>query len=289
MCSQLDMNQASKKNLADLDRKKLSISVVIAAYNAEKFIYESCKSVIGQMSDFDELVVVDDGSTDKTFEILQLLKKEYSTKDIVLLRQENKGVCSARNKGNEVAKGQWIIPLDADDLLKSTALNIYRNSIIKNNDVDAFYADCDYFYENGKVSPLKYPKISKNNFLNILWILGFPRMPFKHSATIYKKSFMHSINGYDDQIRCKIDIDIAVRAIRRSLIIEKINESTVLHRRHNLQLSVNRLAHLKTVAFVIKKNEKNFFLRLFLIAIHFTSQFAKMIIEKIQHKLLFRA
>jgi len=90
------------------------VTVVIPAYNAEKTLIETLLSVSNQTYECLEILVVDDGSQDKTYE----LASEYCLKDprVKILRQENGGVARARNHGIREAAGSYIAPIDADDL-----------------------------------------------------------------------------------------------------------------------------------------------------------------------------
>jgi glycosyltransferase involved in cell wall biosynthesis len=90
------------------------ISVIIPAYNAEEFIAKTLESVLSQTYQNIEILVVDDGSTDTTAEII----KSFAQKDrrIILLQQSNAGVATARNLAYLHSKGEYIAPIDADDI-----------------------------------------------------------------------------------------------------------------------------------------------------------------------------
>ncbi|MCC3605032.1 MAG: glycosyltransferase family 2 protein [Microcoleus sp. PH2017_29_MFU_D_A] len=90
------------------------ISVIIPAYNAEEFIAQTIESVLSQTYQNIEILVVDDGSTDTTAEII----KSFAQKDsrIILLQQSNAGVATARNLAYLHSKGEHIAPIDADDI-----------------------------------------------------------------------------------------------------------------------------------------------------------------------------
>ena len=90
----------------------MKISVVIPTYNRKKYIKRAIDSVIRQSYKPFEIIVIDDGSTDGTYE---LIKKSYSSSQISLEKQINNGVSSARNKGVKLANGDWIAFLDSDD------------------------------------------------------------------------------------------------------------------------------------------------------------------------------
>jgi len=89
------------------------VSILIPAYNAERWIAETIRSALGQTWPRKEIIVVDDGSTDQTRSIVQKL----ASKAVSVITQENQGVCAARNKAYELCQGDYIQWLDADDLL----------------------------------------------------------------------------------------------------------------------------------------------------------------------------
>ncbi|MEG4109372.1 glycosyltransferase family 2 protein [Microcoleus sp. S13_C5] len=90
------------------------VSVIIPAYNAESFIEETLKSVLAQTYPAIEVLVVDDGSQDRTAEIVEKISKKYS--HVQLVKQQNAGVAAARNLGIQKSRGEYIAPIDADDI-----------------------------------------------------------------------------------------------------------------------------------------------------------------------------
>lgn len=101
------------------DRPPL-VSVIIAAYNAAGFISATCRSAMRQTLDDIEIIVVDDGSTDGTRDIVEALAA--TDPRIRLICQSNQGVAAARNRGIAAASGEFLAPLDADDLWDPTKL-----------------------------------------------------------------------------------------------------------------------------------------------------------------------
>jgi glycosyltransferase involved in cell wall biosynthesis len=106
------------------------ISIIIPAYNAERWLRESCDSVLSQTYRNLELIVVDDGSHDGTYDILEDIAKEHS--EVRVIHTENGGVCRARNTGLDAARGEYITFLDADDLMVNDALEKLYGAIIEN-------------------------------------------------------------------------------------------------------------------------------------------------------------
>lgn len=107
------------------------VSVIIPAYNAEKYVKEALDSLKNQTYKNVEIVVIDDGSTDKTYEIVHNYASEYS--NLILVHQENGGVCAARNKGLDLATGDYIMFLDADDYFSQDAIETLYVDMKRNN------------------------------------------------------------------------------------------------------------------------------------------------------------
>lgn len=100
-------------------------SIIVPGYNAEKYIKRAVESVLGQSFQDYELILVDDGSTDATYNILE--KYANSDKRVKTFHIENGGVSHARNTGIDAAKGEYLLFLDADDMYKENALEVLHN------------------------------------------------------------------------------------------------------------------------------------------------------------------
>lgn len=128
----------------------VKVSVILTAYNEEKYIGKAIESILNQtLADF-ELIVINDGSTDNTLNII----REFDDERIVLIDHENMGPGASRNKALDVASGEYIMYLDGDDWYRLDALEIaYREAKGKNTDF-TFYQMINYddksheFYEN---------------------------------------------------------------------------------------------------------------------------------------------
>ena len=118
-------------------------SVIICCFNSEKFIRETIDSVIAQTFEDWEIVLVNDGSTDKTETIIN----EYLSKGINInyFFQKNKGFANARNKCLELAKGEWIVIIDHDDICLPNRLKIHSNQILDNPNCGFFFGNTVHF------------------------------------------------------------------------------------------------------------------------------------------------
>ena len=124
------------------DKNPIRVSVVIPCYNYGKYLREAVESVIDQkFLDF-EIIIVNDGSTDNTKEVAEKLINEFSQYRIRVLNQENSGhPAIARNNGIAIAKGEYILPLDADDQIAMTMIERCVTLLNSNPVVDFVYTD----------------------------------------------------------------------------------------------------------------------------------------------------
>jgi len=123
----------------------MKISVILPVYNGEKYIQKAIESVLNQtFTDF-ELIVVNDGSTDHTLDIIN----SFDDARITIINQSNQGPGAARNNALKIARGQYVMYLDSDDWYHERALEISYNEITKHD------ADMTFFqminYNNGEV------------------------------------------------------------------------------------------------------------------------------------------
>lgn len=133
------------------------VSVIIPAYNVEKYIGESIASVLGQTFTNWELIIINDGSTDKTQEVVEQF---LTDKRIVLVNQQNKGVSAARNKGLSLSHGDYISFLDGDDLWNPEFLREMVNA-------KAQFAYCGYTWrlKDGRCIPYGFNYLEGNILL----------------------------------------------------------------------------------------------------------------------------
>lgn len=129
-------------------------TVVIPTYNREKYIKRAILSVVNQEYKNVQVIVVDDGSTDNTEDIVRRLCLTH--KNIVYIKQSNNGVSAARNKGIEFAEGKYISFLDSDDYLKKDYIT-EQITAIKNSDSLLSFCGCEYLANNSGIKRNSYP------------------------------------------------------------------------------------------------------------------------------------
>ncbi|WP_291721725.1 glycosyltransferase family 2 protein [Bernardetia sp.] len=169
------------------------ISVIIPAYNCENFIEETLESVFNQSigSENIEVIVINDGSTDNTLDIL----KDYQAQDkITLIDTPNRGVSAARETGRKLAKGKYIQYLDSDDLLTSEKLEIQYKALEKEK-ADIAYGDWQKFSEkNGSKTFLEKIERQIEGDEQIALFNDFWCPP---AAILYSKSIVDKIGEWN--------------------------------------------------------------------------------------------
>ena len=136
------------------------ISIIVPVYNSEKTLARCLDSILRQTYSDYEIILIDDGSIDSSFCIIE--KYATSHPNIVAIRKENGGVSSARNKGLDLAKGDFVCFVDSDDYIEPNYLEDLHNCI-SNNDTDI--ALCLISRSNAKVSSTNISYNSKDDII----------------------------------------------------------------------------------------------------------------------------
>lgn len=121
------------------------VSVVVPVYNVEKYIERCVKSILNQSYKNIEIVLVDDGSTDKSSRIIDNIAKNED--NVVVVHKKNSGVSSARNVGIDTSSGDYIMFVDGDDWVEVDYISCFLDVLIDTNSVIAM--NTNYFYDNG--------------------------------------------------------------------------------------------------------------------------------------------
>lgn len=126
-------------------KRKVRFSIVVPVYNIENYIEECIESIITQTYQNFELILIDDGSTDKSGEICN--KYLMSKMNIKVIHKKNGGLSSARNCGIDASRGEYLMFIDGDDKLNSTNSLKFLNDIVEKENVDVLFYKMIYWYE----------------------------------------------------------------------------------------------------------------------------------------------
>ncbi|CAH2573000.1 putative glycosyl transferase [Planktothrix agardhii CCAP 1459/11A] len=180
------------------------ISVIIPAYNAEKTIRQTIDSVLNQIFQNFEIIVINDGSTDLTLDIVSGINDPR----IKIFSYPNSGAAVSRNRGFDVAKGEYIALLDADDLWTSDKLEAQYNALKSHPQASVAYSWTDYIDESGNFLKLGrhltfngdvYPELLVQNFLEN-----------GSNPLIHRESFAE-VGGFDQSLLGGQDRDLYIR------------------------------------------------------------------------------
>lgn len=200
------------------------VSVIIPTYNRANYILDAVESVCAQTYEDHEIIVIDDGSTDHTRDVLQPLIDDQR---IIYVHQENSGVSSARNHGIRLAQGKYVAFLDSDDTWDSTkleaqitrldsnpAIALVHNSFQRKHIDGTLLGSRDTSHITGWV----YPEILLD------WSVLIPP-----SCVILRKAVLDQIGGFDETLRWGEDIDLWGRVSKHYPLESIPEELTTMH------------------------------------------------------------
>ncbi len=198
------------------------VSIIIPCYNQANYLKESVLSAIEQTYSNIEIIIINDGSTDNTNKIAMDLQTKYPKK-IQYISQKNKGVSEARNNAISQSKGQYILPLDADDMIDKEMVNFCLNTLIK-YDVDIVYTDIQFFGVKNHIDHKK--PFSKNNLL------------YQNSCSatsLYKKNMWEKLGGYSKNMKEGYeDWEFWIHAYKQNFKFKLLSKPLLLYRTHEV-------------------------------------------------------
>lgn len=226
------------KYSSEVDDKKREmdmplVSVVIPVHNGEKFIKEALENVRGQNYPATEIIIINDGSTDKSDEIIRNLKT-----DVRYFYRGNAGPSAARNEGIKDASGKYIAFLDVDDLWPENNLSLLVQELETNKNVDVVrgYAQLFRDLENGNKEYLGNPEESYEYYIG---------------AGLYRAEVFSKVGLFDTGLIFGEDTDWYNRAREEHVSIKWLDEVTLFVRRHGENMTEGKtiveLNRLKTI------------------------------------------
>ncbi len=171
------------------------VSVVLSVYNGEKYLDEAIESILNQSYENFEFIIIDDGSSDKSLEII----RSYDDKRIVVISRENRGLVSSLNEGIEIAKGRYIARMDADDISLATRIEEQVIFMERNSDVGICGTGVIGFGEEIKETPWLLSETDKTIKTELLFSSCFahPTVMIRRELMIknelfYDEKFLHA-------------------------------------------------------------------------------------------------
>ncbi|MDT9187295.1 MAG: FkbM family methyltransferase [Limnospira sp. PMC 894.15] len=200
------------------------ISVIIPCYQQAEFLPEAVASVVAQTYPNWEIIIVNDGSPDQTSQVAQHLIQIFANHKISLIATDNKGCASARNAGINQAKGEYILPLDADDKLSSSAIaSLVEVALSKSHDCVIFGSYEIFGTEQRKIVTADQYSLENLKQYNMLVC-----------TSLYSKNVYKLTNGYKEEIKESgyEDWEFWLNCHQHNIPFYGIRETVLYYRRH---------------------------------------------------------
>jgi len=224
------------------------VSIVIPAYNAEKYLNETVASALASSYSYLEVIIVNDGSTDNTQKEIERIITSHPR--IKTIYQNNQGVSVARNAGISIAIGKYILPLDADDLISPDYIE-KAVEILNNKDQVKMVCGLGEFFgdrQGGwKLKPFSRRLLARKNMLYV--------------SGIFRKLDFDKTDGFCPEIKGPEDWDFWISLLKRGGEVIRIPEVCLYYRVHadSKRLASKRLK--KQAIGILNKRHKAFFYR----------------------------
>ena len=243
-------------NVVSIKMKFPNISVIVPVYNGEKYVEECLKSLINQSMDSLEMIIVNDGSTDKSEEILRYYTQQYN--NFIYLEQKNKGLSEARNSGLQYAHGEYIVFVDCDDILPQHALT-YLYTTAKETHADIVVGNVmmfdnsnnmGYYVRKNKDSAFTttgkmflMQAIANQCFVPMVYNYMYHNMYIKRNNFRFESGILH-----EDELWTPIVLAMAKH-------VSYTNEITYLYRQHDSSImsSSKKEMRIASIAHIIHK------------------------------------
>lgn len=189
------------KAVNKLENKSVNLSIIVPAYNVEKFIGECLKSIFEQETKYRyEVIIVNDGATDSTESVI----KKFEDKRMIYIKQDNGGLSAARNKGLDMASGKYVMFVDSDDILYPKAIENMLDSIYE-NDADAVVGSYYMFDDKSgkRQSCINIPKIIVDDAKKAVQNPGYAWGKV-YKRELFKKNRFPVGVWYEDTMICSI-------------------------------------------------------------------------------------
>ena len=212
------------------------VSVIITAYNYDRYIERCLRSVLDQSlpkSQY-EIIVVNDGSTDKTKEVLD----NYADVARVFHLEKNRGLSYARNFGIKKARGMFVVFVDADDYIQHDMLLIQKTFLTENNKLDA--VSVDYYLVDERGTHIEHVNAEEKPIA---------------CGIMFRKDFLYDVGLYDESFRAREDEDLRIRFLKKYKIYNIILP-LYRYRMHDSNLTKDKQKMDEHLNKLIKKHKK---------------------------------
>lgn len=203
------------------------ISVVIPCFNNETTVLETIESVVQQDYISIEIIVINDGSTDLSRQVIDDYAKSNKITNIILFDQENLGLPRARNCGADKATGEYLLFLDADDIIAPTYISKCIASLSQDKTLNIVYAEAEYF--GARSGSWILPDFNLPNFIESNCI---------PASAVIRNEVFQKVGKFDENLKCYEDWELWIRIVKEFGGVHKIKEPLFFYRKRFDQSSI---------------------------------------------------
>ena len=220
-----------------------TVAVIIPAYNCDRYIVQAIESVLAQQDCKYEIIVIDDGSTDSTEQVLEPYKDR-----IRYIKQENQGVAAARNHGIASARASLISFLDADDYFLPGKLARQAEILLRRSDLGIVHSGWQRVDSEGNklldVRPWEQaPELDLEN-----WLRWKPVLP---SAMMFRREWLQYVGGFDPRFPPAEDTNLVLKLALKGCKTAWLRQITVCYRQHESSAMHKGLPQARSLTAVI--------------------------------------
>lgn len=246
----MDKKNSLKENISAADTR---VSVVIPCYNHGKFLGEAIDSVLASDFNRHEIIVINDGSTDPyTIGVFKEMERRFSRdRRVSIIHQENAGLPAARNAAIKAARGEYILPLDADNKIRPHYMSKAVEVLDKNKKIGVVYAYAELFGEKTGVwtfQPFDSQKLLLENLVE--------------ACSVFRKKIWEQCDGYDAAMTIGYeDWDLWISAMEKGWGFHLIEEVLFDYRVRKNSMASNcniRDNHRQIIKYICEKHKETY-------------------------------
>ena len=222
-----------------------SVTIYITNYNYGTYLEQAIQSVLNQTYTDYELIIIDDGSTDDSKDIIDQYQKHNN---IYTVFQENKGLNASNNIALNLTRGKYIVRLDADDYFAPQAIEVMVSELNRNKDHALVFPDYYHVDEKGNI----LEEIKRHDFTNNVSLFD---QPAHGACTMFRTEILKSIGGYDEEFNCQDGYDIWLK-ISQLYKVKNISLPLFYYRQHDNSITKNESKLFETRTQIVEKNVK---------------------------------
>ena len=223
----------------------IKVSIIIPTYNSAKYLEKCLNSVFNQTEKDIEVILINDGSTDNSRDII----KKFKDKRLIYIEKENEGIGKTRNLGIKKAQGEYLAFLDSDDYLEKDFVSKMYNKAIKDN---CDLVICDYYQVTNKKNIIKFPSFTDTNLSKDPKVIN--KINLGPCNKLYsRKLFNNPNNRFEENLKYE-DAPFVVKMMIEATKIGKVDEcltNYVIHEKSETTIRDNRIFDILKITKII--------------------------------------